>query len=86
MFKDSLGNQVSKDVGLARQKEHITQVVSRYKGKIYACDVLNEALDDDPDTSEIFRESPWNKLCGGEFIPKIYQWDHDRSRRRIVLQ
>lgn len=34
MFKDSQGNQVTKEVALARLKDHITQVVSRYKGKI----------------------------------------------------
>lgn len=85
MFKDSLGNQVSKEVGLARLKEHITQVVSRYKGKVYAWDVLNEAIDDDPDTSKIFRESPWYKLCREEFIPKIYQWAHEADPDAVLF-
>ena len=47
MFKDHNLNTVTKEVLLARLKDHITQVVSRYKGKVYAWDVVNEAIDDD---------------------------------------
>jgi len=47
LFKDAAGNEVSKEVLLNRLKEHITAVVSRYKGKVYAWDVVNEAIDDD---------------------------------------
>jgi endo-1,4-beta-xylanase len=74
MFLDEKGNQATKEVVLARQKEHITQVVSRYKGKIYAWDVLNEAIVDGDDTSKIFRETNWYKICGEEYISKVFQW------------
>ena len=37
LFKDSSGNGIAKEVLLKRLKEHITTVVSRYKGKVYAC-------------------------------------------------
>src|ERR1044071_243460 len=48
MFKDAAGNTVTKEVLLNRLREHITTVVKRYKGKIYAWDVVNEAVDDNP--------------------------------------
>jgi len=38
----------TKDEILARLKEHIKEVVGHYKGKVYAWDVVNEALSDNP--------------------------------------
>lgn len=75
MFKDAAGNAVSKEVLLARLKEHIQQVVSRYKGKIYAWDVVNEAVDDKGEL--IYRTSDWYKICGEEYIAKAFQWAHE---------
>jgi endo-1,4-beta-xylanase len=84
MFKDSLGKQVTKEVALARLKDHITSVVSRYKGKIYAWDVLNEAVVDG-DSTNVYRESMWYKICGEEFITKIYQWAHEADPNAILF-
>nr|WP_294948971.1 endo-1,4-beta-xylanase [uncultured Mucilaginibacter sp.] len=75
LFKDSAGNQVSKEVLLARLKEHITTVVKRYKGKIYAWDVVNEAIDDKPEN--YLRNSLWYKICGEDFIPKAFEYAHE---------
>ena len=75
LFKDSLGNQVTKKVLLQRLKDHITAVVSRYKGKIYAWDVVNEAIDDDK--SNFLRNSEWLQICGEEFISKAFEYAHE---------
>ena len=75
MFKDAQGNPVSKEVLLARLKDHITQVVTRYKGKVYAWDVVNEAVDDD--NSKFLRETEWLNICGEEYIAKAFQWAHE---------
>ncbi len=75
LFKDSAGNPVMKEVLLSRLKDHITQVVSRYKGKVYAWDVVNEALDDDD--SKYFRDTDWYKICGEEYIAKAFLWAHE---------
>ncbi|HEY6064109.1 MAG TPA: endo-1,4-beta-xylanase, partial [Chitinophagaceae bacterium] len=74
LFKDSAGNTVSKEVLLQRLKEHITTVVSRYKGKIYAWDVVNEVISDKPE--EYFRDSPWYQVCGEEFVAKAFEYAH----------
>ncbi len=84
MFKDSLGNQASKELVLSRLKEHITQVVSRYKGKIYAWDVLNEAIDN-ADPSKGYRETPWYTICGEEFIAKAFQWAHEADPDALLF-
>jgi endo-1,4-beta-xylanase len=73
-FKDSAGKEVSKEVLLQRLKEHITAVVSRYKGKIYAWDVVNEVISDKP--GEYFRPSIWYKICGEEFVARAFEYAH----------
>lgn len=75
MFVDNDGNKVSKEVLLQRLKDHITTVVNRYKGKIYAWDVVNEAISDKPD--EYLRPSEWLNICGEEYIAKAFQWAHE---------
>ena len=74
MFKDSIGGQVSKEVLLARLKDHITTVVKHFKGKIYAWDVVNEAIDDNP--NNYLRNSLWYKICGEDFIAKAFEYAH----------
>jgi GH35 family endo-1,4-beta-xylanase len=74
MFVDAKGDTVSKEVLLQRLKDHITTVVSRYKGKVYAWDVVNEAVSDSP--GELYRKSAWYKICGEEFITKAFQYAH----------
>ena len=78
LFKDAQGNDVSKEVLLKRLKDHITTVVSRYKGRIYAWDVVNEAVADNggPDNTQILRNSPWYRICGDEFIAKAFEYAH----------
>lgn len=74
-FTDSAtGKQVTKEVLLQRLKDHITTVVSRYKGTIYAWDVVNEAISDKKD--EYLRNSLFYQICGEEFIAKAFQWAH----------
>jgi endo-1,4-beta-xylanase len=83
MFKDSEGKTVSKDVLLCRLKDHIMQVVTRYKDKVYAWDVVNEAIDDDD--SKYMRESQWYKICNEEYIEKAFRWAHEADPDAILF-
>jgi endo-1,4-beta-xylanase len=74
LFKDSAGHEVSKTVLLQRLKDHITTVVNRYKGRIYAWDVVNEAIADD--STQFLRNSPWYRICGDEFIAAAFRYAH----------
>ncbi len=83
LFVDAQGDTVSKEVLLARLKDHITTVVGRYKGKIYAWDVVNEAISDKP--SEFYRNSPWYKICGEEYIAKAFEYAHEADPDALLF-
>lgn len=74
MFIDANGKQASKELLLERLKIHIDAVVGRYKGKIYAWDVVNEAIDDDD--TKFLRDSKWYQICGEDFISKAFEYAH----------
>jgi len=63
----------SKEVLLARMKSYIETVVGRYKGKIAAWDVVNEALGDGK--TEL-RESGWTRAAGEDFIALAFEYAH----------
>ena len=73
LFKKD-GQTVTKEELLARMKTHITDVVTRYKGKIYAWDVVNEAILDGGDKA--MRESEFYKIIGEEYIEKAFEYAH----------
>lgn len=83
MFKDSDGKTVTREVLLARLRDHITQVVTRYKGRIYAWDVVNEAIDDDD--PKYFRDTEWYKICGEEYIEKAFRWAHEADPDALLF-
>jgi endo-1,4-beta-xylanase len=83
MFKDKEGNQVSKEVLLQRLKDHIFTVVKRYKGKIYAWDVVNEAISDNP--KEFLRNSLWYQICGEDFIIKAFEYAHEADPEALLF-
>ncbi|HLN21793.1 MAG TPA: endo-1,4-beta-xylanase [Bacteroidales bacterium] len=86
MYQDSLGNLLPKEEALANLKDHITAVVSRYKGKVYGWDVLNEIVVDDTSAAKVYRESsPWYKVAGTDFIPLIYKWAHEADPDAILF-
>jgi endo-1,4-beta-xylanase len=75
--------EVSKDELLKRLKDHIFAVVGRYKGQIYAWDVVNEAV---PDTGKaLFRETPFFKIIGEEYIEKAFEYAHQADPNALLF-
>ena len=74
---------VSKELLLKRLKEHITAVVSRYKDVVYAWDVCNEVISDNP--NEYFRNSPWYRICGEEFVEKAFEYAHEADPKALLF-
>ena len=83
LFKDENGNKVSKEVLVSRLKAHINAVVGRYKGTVYAWDVVNEAISDKKD--EFLRSSPWLEILGEEYIAKAFQFAHEADPNALLF-
>lgn len=73
VFQDGQGKPVSREVLLARMREHIFTVVGRYQGRIKGWDVVNEAVAEDGS----LRQSPWLKIIGEDYMLKAYQFAHE---------
>lgn len=72
-FIDEKGNNVSRDVLIGRIKNHITTVVSRYKGRIKGWDVVNEAILDDGS----WRKSKFYEIIGEDFVKLAFEFAHE---------
>jgi endo-1,4-beta-xylanase len=83
MYTDSSGRQVSNEVLLQRIRDHITAVVSRYKGSVYAWDVVNEAISDEK--GEFYRKTKLYEICGEEFIAKAFEYAHAADPGAILF-
>jgi endo-1,4-beta-xylanase len=73
VFQDEEGKQISREALLERMRDHIHTVVGRYKGRIHAWDVVNEALNEDG----TLRQSPWLRIIGDDYIAKAFEYAHE---------
>ncbi|MBT0586289.1 endo-1,4-beta-xylanase [Alteromonas oceanisediminis] len=75
VFENGAGERTSRDVLLERMKNHIHTVAGRYAGKIFAWDVVNEALNEDG----TYRQSPWFEIIGEEFIYYAFKFAQESA-------
>ena len=88
IFKDSEGNPVSRKVLIQRMKDHIFEVVGRYRGKIKYWDVVNEAVDlryENGQQVAFYRESPWYTIIGEDYIELAYRFAHEADPDALLL-
>ncbi|MTI59693.1 MAG: 1,4-beta-xylanase [Firmicutes bacterium] len=76
-FEDSGGGKVSRIKLLRRLKRHIQTVVNRYKGKIYAWDVVNEVIDPSSKETNGLRNNKWYQFLGEDYIAKAFEYAHE---------
>jgi len=65
---------LTKEILLARLKNHILTTAAHFKGKVLGWDVVNEAIADG--TGE-YRDSVFYRLIGKEFIALAFKWAHE---------
>ncbi|MGG4466536.1 endo-1,4-beta-xylanase [Paenibacillus alvei] len=61
-------------------KKHIQTIVGRYKGEIYAWDVVNEAFNEDG----TLKDSIWLRTIGKEYIALSYKWAHEADPNALL--
>ena len=69
IFRDG-GSTASKEKVLQRLRDHISTVMTHFKGKVYAWDVVNEAIDDGSGT---YKATQWYQICGEDFIIEAFK-------------
>jgi len=71
----------SKATLLARMKTHITSVVQHFKGKVYAWDVVNEAMMNDgkyrTGNEADDQRSQWYAIAGKDYIAEAFKYAHE---------
>ena len=70
---DGQGKLVSPEVLKKRMREHITTIVSHFKGRVDAWDVVNEGFEDDGTP----RKSLFYQILGTDYIPLAFQYAHE---------
>jgi endo-1,4-beta-xylanase len=83
LFWDEKGNLVHRKQLELRMRDHIQQVVSRYKGKVYAWDVVNEAVYDND--KEFLKTNTWYKIMGADYIRKAFQFAHEADSSALLF-
>jgi endo-1,4-beta-xylanase len=70
VFEGENGQAPTRELLLARMRAHIDTVLGRYKGRVQAWDVVNEALDEDGS----LRDTPWRRIIGDDYIEKAFEY------------
>lgn len=69
-FTDPAGALLGREAMLARMEDHITTIMTRYRGKVRGWDVVNEALGDDG----TLLETKWVQTVGVDFVAKAFEF------------
>lgn len=68
------GQPASRELVLERLRRHIDTVVGRYKGKVYAWDVVNEVID--ASQPNCLRNDKWMQVVGPAYIAVAFRQAH----------
>lgn len=81
VFQDDREKPIRAAALRMRMREHIQQLVGRYKGKVHAWDAVNEAVDEDKG----WRKSPWFNILGPQFVEEAFVIAHEVDPKAQLL-
>ena len=71
----------ARDVLVEILRDHILTVVGRYRGRVVAWDVVNEAMGD----SGSLRDTIWLRVIGPEYIDMAFHWAHEADPDALLF-
>jgi endo-1,4-beta-xylanase len=81
VFADASGAPLTRDALLARMHEHIDTLAGRYRGRVWAWDVVNEAIDE----GNGWRRSRWHQIIGDDYMEQAFRFARAADRRAQLL-
>ncbi len=81
VFKDENGKTASRELLLERMRERVRYVAERYKGRVHAWDVVNEAIEDNGQ----LRDSKWTQIIGKDFIEQAFRVANEELPADVAL-
>jgi endo-1,4-beta-xylanase len=84
-FQGTNGQPVTRELAMARLKNHIFAEVGRYKGRVYGWDVVNEAINDNGNSeTENLRNSSWIRAIGPDYLTMAFKWAHEADPNALL--
>ncbi|RRJ65617.1 endo-1,4-beta-xylanase [Paenibacillus oralis] len=83
MFRNSAGAPCTRQQLLSRLQHHIDTVAGRYRGQVYAWDVVNEAIEDKSDL--YLRDTKWLQIIGEDFIRHAFEMTHQADPDALLF-
>lgn len=81
VFVDAEGDRLTRDALLGRMEEHIATLVGRYRGRVQAWDVVNEAIDE----GNGWRRSPWHEIIGDDYMERAFRLARAADSGAVLL-
>lgn len=81
-FPDWLNpTQYTREEAIGLLRDHIYTVAGRYKGRIYAWDVVNEGIND----SGQIRDTQWRRMIGDDYMDLAFQFARDADPDALLF-
>jgi endo-1,4-beta-xylanase len=74
----------TRDEALGIMKDHITTVMQHCQGKVYAWDVVNEAISDQGPDHPIRPDSFWTRVVGTDYVEKAFEFARAADPQAIL--
>ena len=88
MFTNGSGPPLTGEMVAARMRTYIHDVVGHFKGRVWAWDVVNEALvayEPGVDEGSGWRKSRWYQYLGKDYVPLAFQYAHEADPGALLF-